>query len=53
MEKMHVGRISPEKAMELLKRDGIIVSRKQAVILLDFLYEMAEIAVDQYLSESS
>lgn len=35
-----------------IEKDGIIVDRRQAEIILDFLYEMAEIAVDQYLSDS-
>lgn len=52
MSSVYVKRMSPEKAMELLKKDGIIVDRRQAEIILDFLYEMAEIAVDQYLSDA-
>lgn len=43
-------RISPEKAMQLLKDDGIEVNAEQTKIILDFLYEMAEIVVDQYLN---
>lgn len=43
-------RIPPEKAMQLLKDDGIDVDVEQAKIILDFLYEMAEIVVDQHLS---
>jgi hypothetical protein len=45
-------RIAPEKAMQLLLDDGIEVDVEQAKIILDFLYEMAEIVVDQYLSNS-
>jgi len=36
-------------AQKLLKEDGILLDEKQTKLVLDFLYEMAEIAVDQYL----
>ena len=42
-------KISPQKAMELLRKDGINVDIEQAKIIMDFLYEMAEIVVDSYL----
>ena len=38
--------------MELLKKDGIEVTEDQAKLILIFLYEMADIVVDQYLSKS-
>jgi len=44
-------RISQEKAVELLKKDGLTVSVHEAKLILDFLYNIAEIVVDQYLSE--
>jgi hypothetical protein len=44
-------RIPPEKAVQLLKDDGIEVDVEQAKIILNFLYEMAEIVVDQYLNQ--
>lgn len=43
-------RISPEKAMELLRNDGINVDIEQTKIILEFLYEIAEIVVTTYLS---
>lgn len=42
-------RISPEKAIEILKEDGLEVTLEQGKFLLEFLYQMAEIVVDQYL----
>ncbi len=42
-------RISSERAVKLLKEDGIDVTIKQAKVILDFMYEMAEIVVDQFL----
>jgi biotin operon repressor len=47
-----IDRIPPEKAVQLLKDDGIEVDVEQAKIILDFLYEMAEIVVDQYLNQA-
>ncbi|WP_306349866.1 hypothetical protein [Flavobacterium sp. '19STA2R22 D10 B1'] len=42
--------ISPEKAKLLLGEDGIDVTIEEAKIILDFLYLMSEIVVDQYLN---
>lgn len=44
-------RITPQRAMQLLKKDGIVVDVGQAKIILDFLCEIAEIVVDTYLDE--
>jgi hypothetical protein len=46
-------RISPEKAIQILKKDGIEVTINEAIIILEFLYQIAEIAVDQYLKKAS
>ncbi|MDE1193139.1 MAG: hypothetical protein PW786_13500 [Arachidicoccus sp.] len=51
MENYEGRRITVKAAIELLKQDGYIVTEEQAKIILDFMYEMAEIAVEQYLSE--
>jgi len=50
MEGAEVKRISPEKAIELLREDDVEVTIEQAKIILEFMYEMAEIVVDQYLN---
>lgn len=50
MEGKETERITPKKAMDLLKDEGIDVDIEQAEMILGFLYEMAEIAVDAYLS---
>ena len=42
-------KISPERTIKLLKEDGIDVTIEQAKVILDFMYEMAEIVVDQSL----
>jgi len=51
MGNCEIERIPPEKAVELLKKDGIEVTEEQAKVILIFLYEMAGIVVDQYLSK--
>lgn len=43
-------RITPDKAIELLRKDGIYVNMEEAQIILDFLYSMANIVVEQYAS---
>lgn len=42
-------RITPEMALVLLNEDSIEVDAEQAKMILDFLYAMAEIAIDCYL----
>ena len=42
-------KISPERAVKLLEQDGIDVTIEQAKVILDFMYEMAEIVVEQFL----
>tara|TARA_R110002020_G_scaffold113688_1_gene261540 strand:+ start:25554 stop:25715 length:162 start_codon:yes stop_codon:yes gene_type:complete len=51
MRHVHEEKITPEKAIELLNEEHIKVSREQAEIILKFFYGMAEIVVDQYLSD--
>ncbi len=53
MESREMERIPPEKAMELLRKDGIEVTEEQAKVILNFLYEMAGIVVDQYLDKTA
>lgn len=43
-------KISVEKAIQVLHEDGISVTVEQAKIILDFLYLMSEIVVNQYLN---
>jgi hypothetical protein len=50
MEDNAVKRIPPDEAVELLRKDGIEVTEEQAKVILEFLYEMADIVVAQYLS---
>lgn len=44
--------ITPQRAIELLRQDGIEVDEQNATLILDFLFEIAEIAVDQYLESA-
>ncbi|MEJ7676299.1 MAG: hypothetical protein WKG06_00135 [Segetibacter sp.] len=46
-------RMPLEKAIELLKEDGIEVTGEQANVILDFLHIIAEIVVEQYLNKPS
>ena len=48
-----VEKISPEKAIEILKKDGLEVTLEQTKLILEFLYQMAEIVVDQYLENQN
>lgn len=50
MEEEVLMRITPDKAIETLRKDGIDVNIEQAQIILDFLYSMANIVVEQYIS---
>lgn len=50
MEDEALIRITPDKAIEILRKDGIVVNIEEAQIILDFLYSMASIVVEQYIS---
>lgn len=50
MEDEALIRITPDKAIEILRKDGIDVNIEEAQIILDFLYSMADIVVDQYIN---
>ena len=51
MGNREIERIPPYKAVELLRKDWIEVTEEQAKIILDFLYEIAGIVVDQYMAK--
>ncbi len=46
-------KISPEKAIAILKKDGLEVTLEQAKLIVEFLYQMADIVVDQYLKNAN
>ncbi|WP_281225406.1 hypothetical protein [Flavobacterium aquiphilum] len=48
-EKNANGKISPEKAMEMLKSEGMNVTIEEATEILLFLRKMAHIAVSKFL----
>ncbi|MNU20728.1 hypothetical protein D3C71_89770 [compost metagenome] len=51
---MEAGRkITPEKAIDILKKVGIQISKDEAKLILDFLYAMANITLDNYLERQS
>lgn len=40
-------KIPPERAIEILRRNGMDISIEQAGVILNFLFKLAEIAVNQ------
>ena len=50
MEDEVLMRITPDKAIEILRKYGIDVNIEDAQIILDFLYSMENIVVEQYIS---
>jgi hypothetical protein len=44
-------KLSPEKVMEVLCKHGTIITREQAESVIEFLYNLSEIAVAQYLRQ--
>ncbi|RKE47188.1 hypothetical protein [Sphingobacterium detergens] len=42
--------ITPENVVELLKKEGVEIKIEDAKIMIDFILNIAKIAVDQYLS---
>ncbi|MET6998662.1 hypothetical protein [Chitinophaga defluvii] len=48
MENVKEGKkITPEKALKILKKGGLNVTLEQAKMILEFLYKMADIAISQ------
>jgi hypothetical protein len=41
--------ITPEKAVEILQGYGTIISLEEAKIILDFMYKIAKLSLDQYI----
>lgn len=44
--------ITPKQAQSLLKRDGIVMSEKDAGLFADFLAEIGEMIIDNYIDHS-
>lgn len=51
MEMFDVERLPPEKAMEIMKKEGLEVSYKEAELILEFLYRFAKIAISIYMEK--
>lgn len=46
-------KLTPEKAVEILARHGTQVTVEEAQLILDFMYILANIALNQYLNDES
>ncbi len=46
-----MGKMTAEKAAKMLAEDGVIVTNEEAAVIVDFLRNLAKIAVAQYLRE--
>ena len=42
-------KIAPEKAVEILKKNGTIVTIRDAKLILDFLYKFAKLTLETVL----
>ncbi len=42
--------ITPEMAVKILRKDGVEIDEKKSVEVLDFLYFLANLTVDQYVN---
>lgn len=52
METSENDKITPEKAVEILKKGGLEVTSEQAKLMLDFLYKLANITMSHTLEKS-
>ncbi len=41
--------LTPEKAVEILKKHGTIVTIEEAKLILDFMYKLGKLSVKQYV----
>ncbi len=49
METSENDKITPEEAVEILKKRGLEVTIEQAKLILDFLCKLADITIAQYI----
>jgi len=49
METSESDKITPEKAVEMLKKGGAEVTLEQSKLILEFLYKLADLTVAQYM----
>jgi len=45
--------LKPEEAVEMLRENGMVISKEEAVLLLEFLRKLANIIVTQYLEQDA
>ena len=43
--------ITPQKAVAILRKEGYEINEKEAEIILDFLYFLAKLTVNQYIKD--
>jgi hypothetical protein len=48
----HDGMIRPEVAVSVLKKNGIIVTIEEAKSILEFMYFMAHLSMDQHFTDN-
>jgi hypothetical protein len=46
-------KITPEKAVQILNKSGLEVSAEEAEIILQFLYKLANLALDIYWKDEN
>ena len=45
--------ITPQKAVAILRKEGYEINEKEAEIILNFLYFLAKLTVNQYIKETA
>jgi len=51
-EPAHKRNITPQKAVEILRKEGYEINEKEVEIILDFLYFLAKLTVSQYIKQA-
>lgn len=46
-------KITPEKAQQILRQNGLTVTTQEAGQILDFLYKLANFAIKQFLKNEN
>ena len=44
-----IGRLTPKKVVEILKKHGTVINAKEAELVLDFLYSLGKLALQQQI----
>jgi hypothetical protein len=53
LEECEMEQLSPENAVEILSNHGAYVSLEEAALIIEFMYKLANLALNQYVTDEN